>query len=164
MSLNFLKNREWGLEETSDGPAIEIPSPCIWPLALFFLAWLAGWTAGEVSAAKALYGIVRGAEHWAALLPGAFLVFWLAGWTAGGIFAWGIFLFSLSGKEVVSSLNIGDRSIPDVRHGDALPHWPDRGQRQSIALCHIRTRQCADVHSVRRRAGAWLAALPGAGH
>jgi hypothetical protein len=102
MSLNFFKSREWSLEETSDGPAIVIPSPCIWPLALFFSFWLAGWAAGEVSAVKALYGLVRSAEHWAALLPGAFLVVWLAGWTAGGVFAWSIFLFSLKGREVVT--------------------------------------------------------------
>ena len=100
--MSFFKSREWTLEETSDGPAIEIPSPFIWPLALFFLVWLGGWTAGEVSAAKALYGIIKSAEHWTALLPAAFLVVWLAGWTIGGIFAWSIFLFSLNGREVVT--------------------------------------------------------------
>ena len=102
MSLNFFKSREWSLEETSDGPAIVIPSPCIWPLALFFLVWLGGWTAGEGSAVKSLYGIIRGATPWAALFPAAFLVVWLAGWTIGGIFAWSIFLFSLNGREVVT--------------------------------------------------------------
>ncbi len=115
--MNFFKSREWSLEETSDGPAIVIPSPRIWPLALFFLVWLGGWTAGEVSAAKSLYGIIKGATQWAALFPAAFLVVWLTGWTIGGIFAWGIFLFSLNGREVVTLAGDKLRVRPETFFG-----------------------------------------------
>jgi len=71
---------------------------------------------------------------------------------------------AIGGKKVVRSLNIGDTSIPDARTMVMLyPIGPIGDTANSIALCHIRIRQCADVHSVRRRAGARLAALPGVG-
>lgn len=102
MSILSMSSRDWSLEETSEGPRVVIPSPCLWPLALFFSVWLAGWTAGEMSAAKALWQIIKTADGWGALLPGGFLLVWLSGWTVGGVFAWGIFLFSLYGRETVT--------------------------------------------------------------
>lgn len=100
--LATFKTRSWTLEETSDGPRVVIPAPVLWPVSIFLGFWLCGWTAGEVSAAKALWQLARTAQAWPALLPGAFLLFWLAGWTLAGIFTWGIFLFSIQGREVVS--------------------------------------------------------------
>jgi hypothetical protein len=98
----FFKPRIWTLEETTDGPRVVIPSPCLWPLAIFLGVWLCGWMAGEVSAAKSLWQLARTSDTWLALLPGAFLLFWLSGWTMAGIFIWGAFLFSIQGREVVS--------------------------------------------------------------
>lgn len=94
--------RAWSLEEASDGPRVVIPSPFLWPLSIFLSLWLWGWTMGEISAAKGLWHIVRSANSWLAVLPGAFLAFWLAGWTVGGVFVWGAFLFSIRGREVVT--------------------------------------------------------------
>lgn len=98
----FFKPRGWTLEETPDGPRVVIPSPCLWPLTIFLGVWLCGWTAGEVSAAKALWQMARSSGSWLSLLPGAFLLFWLSGWTAAGVFIWGAFLFSIKGRETVS--------------------------------------------------------------
>lgn len=101
--MNFVRPRSWKLEETSSGPRIIISVPGIWPLAAFLGLWLCGWAAGEVSAAKALWGLVRSWQgDWMALFPAVFLVVWLAGWTIGGAFVWGFFLFSLRGREVVT--------------------------------------------------------------
>lgn len=102
MSVFGFKGRDWTQEEAPEGTRIVIPSPRLWPLAAFFALWLAGWTAGEVSAAKQLWGVFSGGGGAAALFAEAFLLFWLAGWTAGGLFAWGIFLFSLDGREVIT--------------------------------------------------------------
>ncbi len=101
MSFSW-QGRDWILEEGSEGPRIVIPSPRLWPVAIFFSLWLAGWCAGEVSAAKALWQIFKSADSWLAMLTGGFLLFWLAGWTVGGAFAWAVFLFSLHGREVVA--------------------------------------------------------------
>ena len=98
----FFKSRAWELEETIDGPRVVIKSPFLWPLTIFLGFWLAGWTAGEVSAIKSLWQLANSATGWLALLPGAFLLFWLAGWTLAGVFIWGIFLFSIKGREVIS--------------------------------------------------------------
>jgi hypothetical protein len=102
MSAFSYKGREWSLEEVPEGTRFVIPAPRIWPLALFFSFWLAGWTAGEASAVKSVWGIISGADSWFALLPAGFLLFWLAGWTAGGVFAWSVFLFSLNGREIIT--------------------------------------------------------------
>ncbi|HAT72517.1 MAG TPA: hypothetical protein DCS63_06855 [Elusimicrobia bacterium] len=100
--MAIFKARTWALEETTDGPRVVIPTPFLWPISIFMGFWLCGWTAGEVSAAKALWQLARSADSWPALLPGGFLLFWLAGWTAAGFFTWGAFLFSIQGREVVS--------------------------------------------------------------
>lgn len=102
MSIFPYKGRDWTQEETPEGPRLVIPAPCVWPLALFFSFWLAGWLAGEVSAAREAWHIISGSQSPWALLPAGFLLLWLAGWTAGGVFAWSIFLFSLRGREVVT--------------------------------------------------------------
>lgn len=100
--LNIFKPRSWTLEETTDGPRVVIPSPCLWPVSIFLGFWLFGWIEGELSAARSLWQIARSADSWPALLPGGFLLFWLAGWTVGGVFVWSLFLFSIQGREVVS--------------------------------------------------------------
>lgn len=102
MSAMGFKGRDWTQEEAPEGTRIVIPAPRLWPLAAFFALWLAGWTAGEMSAVKQLWGAFSGGGGAGALFAEAFLLFWLAGWTAGGLFAWGLFLFSLDGREVVT--------------------------------------------------------------
>lgn len=102
MTAFSYQGRDWNLEESPEGARFVIPAPRLWPLALFFSIWLAGWTAGEVSAAKQVWALLSGGRGGWELLPAAFLLFWLAGWTVGGVFAWGVFLFSLSGREVVT--------------------------------------------------------------
>lgn len=101
MSRLFLA-RDWRLEETPEGAEISVTSPFLWPLTLFFGVWLTGWTAGEVSAGREAWRLISGGSGGWELLPAAFLLFWLAGWTAGGVFAWGVFLFSIKGCEKVT--------------------------------------------------------------
>lgn len=100
--MAIFKARTWTLEETTDGPRVVIPAPFLWPVSIFLGFWLSGWTAGEMSAARSLWQLARAADGWLVLLPGGFLLLWLAGWTAAGVFIWGIFLFSIQGREVVS--------------------------------------------------------------
>ncbi|OGS13308.1 MAG: hypothetical protein A2234_07915 [Elusimicrobia bacterium RIFOXYA2_FULL_58_8] len=100
--MAIFKPRAWTLQETASGPRVVIPSPVLWPVSIFLGFWLFGWTSGEVAAIKALWQLARTATGGLALLPGAFLLFWLAGWTVAGFFTWGIFLFSIQGREVVS--------------------------------------------------------------
>lgn len=102
MSLFGFKGRDWTQEETPEGARIVIPAPRLWPIAAFFALWLAGWTAGEVSAVKQLWGLFSGGGGAGAVFAEAFMLFWLAGWTVGGAFAWGVFLFSLDGREVLT--------------------------------------------------------------
>lgn len=101
--MAFMKARDWTLEETPEGPRLVVSIPCLWPISIFFAVWLSGWTAGEVSAVRSLMDLFgKGVCGWGEILPGAFLMFWLAGWTVGGAFAWGAFLFSLKGSEIVT--------------------------------------------------------------
>lgn len=102
MNAFFYKGRDWTLEETPEGPRLVIPSPRVWPAALFMSFWLFGWVAGEVSAAREAWHLLSTAQGPAALVPAGFLLFWLCGWTVGGFFAGSIFLFSLYGREVVT--------------------------------------------------------------
>lgn len=76
---------DWRLEDWEGGSRVVIPTRPVWPVALFLGAWLCGWTAGEVSALKTLFG----PGDWAGK---GFIAFWLCGWTVGGAFAWAIFL------------------------------------------------------------------------
>jgi|GEM_PF-1089054 len=100
--MAIFKARSWTLEETSEGPRVVITAPFVWPLSIFLGFWLFGWTGGEISAAKSLWQLLQTFDSWVALLPGAFLMFWLACWTVAGVFIWGVFLFSIQGREVVS--------------------------------------------------------------
>lgn len=99
--MKFL-TRRWTLEEGPAGPRIVIPAPRLWPVGIFLGFWLCGWVAGEASALKALWSMSQRATHWSALFPAAFMVLWLVGWTAGGAVVWGLFLFSWSGREVLT--------------------------------------------------------------
>lgn len=92
----FRSRGDWRLEDSEPGPRIVIPTRPIWLVAAFMGFWLMGWTAGEASALKTLFG----PGTWASK---SFIAFWLCGWTVGGVFAWAIFL-ATSGlvREVVS--------------------------------------------------------------
>ncbi|TBR18953.1 hypothetical protein EPO15_14755 [bacterium] len=81
----FRTRGDWRLEDSPEGPRIVVPTRPVWPVAVFLGLWLAGWTAGEVSALQTVFG--RG--HW---FDKGFILFWLCGWTVGGAFAWAIFL------------------------------------------------------------------------
>jgi len=83
------------VEYTGDKLQIVIPAKKNWFEILFLLAWLGGWAFGEVSALKALS---VGEQNSA---PGFFLFFWLIGWTMGGSFTAFIFLWNLTGKELI---------------------------------------------------------------
>ena len=103
-----MKPRDWTLEETPEGPRLIIAVPRLWPLSVFFAIWLGGWIGGELSALRALTALLgKGVCGLGALLPAGFLAFWLSGWTVGGIFAWGVFFFSLKGAEI-ATLRGGD--------------------------------------------------------
>lgn len=83
--FSFRFRGDWRLEDSERGPRIVIPTRPIWPVAVFLGFWLAGWTAGEVSALKTLLG----PGDW---VGKGFIAFWLCGWSVGGAFAWAIFL------------------------------------------------------------------------
>jgi hypothetical protein len=84
------------VETTTDGLRIAIPARRNWFVILFLLAWLGGWTFGEISAAGELL-------HHGEKTPTGFLVFWLAAWTLGGVFAVGAVLWQVAGREVVTA-------------------------------------------------------------
>lgn len=77
---------DWRLEDSPSGARIVIPTRPVWPVALFLMVWLGGWTMGEVHAVKQLF---TGGTPWFAK---GFLLFWLTGWTVGGALAWVFFL------------------------------------------------------------------------
>jgi hypothetical protein len=58
--------------------------------------WLAGWGAGEWAAARQL---LSGTSPEGA---GTFLALWLTAWTLGGALAFGSFLWSVAGREVLA--------------------------------------------------------------
>ncbi|MDA8244017.1 MAG: hypothetical protein M0025_07855 [Elusimicrobia bacterium] len=93
--------RTWSLDETPAGPRVIIPSPFLWPLAVFLGLWLSAWAEGEFSAAREIWRLLHPAAGQVAVFPAAFLLVWLALWTAGGAFALGALLFCLRGSEVL---------------------------------------------------------------
>jgi len=100
MSECVSSDSRWSVEDGPQWSRFIVRPTRLWPIAIFLGAWLAGWTAGEVSAVRALAGIHGSLVG--VLLLGGFLVLWLAGWTAAGVFCWSIFLYSLFGFEEVS--------------------------------------------------------------
>jgi hypothetical protein len=85
------------IEETPDGLRITMPVPRVGCVAIFMTAWLVGWAVGEISALRALFSMGF------SFVPGsAFMLLWLAGWTAGGVFAAGVLMMTLDGREVLT--------------------------------------------------------------
>lgn len=60
----------------------------------FLLAWIVGWSIGEVEIAGKLL------NH-ASVTPDAFMVFWAFGWTLGGLLAVFIYFYNMEGREIV---------------------------------------------------------------
>jgi len=79
-----------------DGDTIEIsvPSKKNWFAIIFLIAWLGGWTMGEVSAIGHLFYSDNRAGN-------TFMTFWLVGWTVGGVWAMLTLLWFISGKEII---------------------------------------------------------------
>jgi hypothetical protein len=77
--------------ERPDGLELVVPAKRNVFIVIFLLAWLGGWTFGELSA---LGKLLSGAEGAA-----GFLFFWLVGWTIGGGFAAFTVLWMLVGRE-----------------------------------------------------------------
>lgn len=69
-----------------------IPAKREWPLLLFLLFWLGGWTAGGVTAIAIL---LAGAEDQ------EFLILWLCGWALGWAFAASALSWGFFGREIV---------------------------------------------------------------
>lgn len=84
------------VEHSGTDLIITIPSRKNWFVILFLTAWMGGWAMGELFA---LGGLFTSDEGFIDL----FLLFWLAGWTLGGIFAGGVLLWSLFGKEKITT-------------------------------------------------------------
>ena len=80
MDLNPPEGSKISIANDRSDPTIVVPptsSLMRYPIGLFVLFWLGGWTLGFKSAVEKLWsGPVQ-----------PFLVFWLCGWTLGGIFA-----------------------------------------------------------------------------
>src|SRR5438105_15484135 len=74
---------------------IIIPVKKNWFTILFTGAWLGIWVVSELSVAGMLV----------ARLPkvaDAFMIFWLTGWTIGGLFVFRVFLWNISGREIIT--------------------------------------------------------------
>lgn len=83
------------LEQDLDGAVrIVIPAKREWPMLLFLMFWLGGWTVGGVTVIGAL---VTGTE------PGSevFSLFWLGAWALGWLFAASVLGWALLGREIV---------------------------------------------------------------
>ncbi len=96
------------VESLDTATRITIPSRKNWFIILFLGFWLMGWAFGEIM----VLGIIGTSVFAAAVgkTPDAsagflgvsgFLLFWLAGWTVGGGYAIYLFLWQVTGKEVV---------------------------------------------------------------
>lgn len=83
-------------ETTTNGFRAVIPARRHFFVILFLLAWLGGWSFGEVSA-------IRDLSQSGNETPSAFLAFWLTGWTLGGIVAMGTVLWQLAGREIITA-------------------------------------------------------------
>lgn len=82
-----------GILETADGLGIYNPSRRSWPLVVFLVAWLSGWSAGEYFALTQIVG--------APLPVAAFLAIWLSLWTIAGVGVAGYVLWQLGGAELL---------------------------------------------------------------
>lgn len=82
-----------GILETTDGLGIYNPSRRSWPLVVFLVAWLSGWSAGEYFALTQIVG--------APLPVAAFLAIWLSLWTIAGVGVAGYVLWQLGGAELL---------------------------------------------------------------
>ncbi len=92
--------------QTADGLQIVIPSTKNWFQTIFLGAWLVGWAFAEVFTVSTVFG---GGTAGAVDL---FLIAWLIGWTVGGVYAFGMFSWSLAGREIIA---IGSSRLT-IRH------------------------------------------------
>jgi hypothetical protein len=91
------------IEETPSGLRVLMPVPRMGCVIAFLGVWLFGWAAGEISALRALLGLLVEREGGLTGFGGAlFLLIWLVGWTAGGAVAGFIFLMMLDGREILT--------------------------------------------------------------
>src|ERR671925_2414666 len=81
-------------QRSADGLEITIPARRNFVLVAFLGAWLVGWSVGEFFAFRELIAGKTDA-------PAIFLAGWLVMWTIGGATAAYVWLWMLTGKEVV---------------------------------------------------------------
>ena len=96
MSFEPVTQRRSYVDDSPMGFTIVVPARKQWFSILFLLVWLGGWTMGEISALRVVFGPgVPGG-------PTAFLIFWLCGWTFGGLFVVYSLLWMLAGSERIT--------------------------------------------------------------
>jgi len=84
------------ISEGAKGLEIIIPSKKNIFIILFLSVWLVGWALGEIMVPRELFSDKPDDAS------KIFLVVWLVVWTIGGIFAIYIWLWNLTGKEIIS--------------------------------------------------------------
>ena len=99
------------LQDNITEQRIIIPAKRNWFLIIFLGAWLGGWLMGELFAIAAISGLLG-------RNPAApFIMFWLIAWTVGGFFAFRVFLWNLTGKEMIT---VGQGRIAIEKKGALL--------------------------------------------
>ena len=97
----------YSIQESFNGIRASMPARKNWFAVLFLLAWLGGWTMGEVSAISEIFhikiGFVGDSLKSSAAPPAGqiFIGFWLVGWTLGGAFAFANVIWQLFGREII---------------------------------------------------------------
>ena len=99
-----------------DGTALRIILPVRknWFIIVFLGFWLSFWALGEIMAVGMMVAVVGGSLIGRPLAGeaggpifavgiGLFMLAWLAGWTAGGLVALVVWLYQVTGKEVIEA-------------------------------------------------------------
>ena len=99
------------LQDNGIEQQIVIPAKRNWFLVFFIGAWLCGWLMGELFAIASVTGLLG-------RNPAApFIMFWLIAWTVGGFFAFRVFLWNITGKEMIT---VGQGRIAIEKKGALL--------------------------------------------
>jgi hypothetical protein len=90
------------LEPMPAGVRAAIPAQRNWFVTLFIMAWLGGWTFGEIAVGGHILRLLghppSSVQNGA---PALFLIFWMVGWTLGGLWALTMLAWQLVGREEV---------------------------------------------------------------
>jgi hypothetical protein len=128
------------LEDRANGLQVVIPARRQVGLILFMAAWLTGWFFGERSALHVLL-------HPRGGVADLFMVLWLLGWTVGGFFAVLVLLWTLVGREVITT----DDRILSVRR-----ELLGLGRVRRYDLANVKDLRCAPMpENPRSRESPW---------